>query len=200
MNHNVKLVKITSRNVLNVQESEPQPHPVHVHIITSNKPITLVKNVNISVETVPKKPINVLLAQPNPSDLNSHVDVTTVTLITEKPSVLNVPTNVLDVLKEPTTVSNVPPQESKPQLVIAQLECMMTELENAKNVLTDVDLVKVKLKTVPFVTVTELPNHLAIVHPDSSTLKTTKIVSNVPTDVKLVPLVEPVKLVTPQDY
>lgn len=107
--------------------------------------------------------------------------------------------NVSDVLDQLTTVLIVNGQEKMLHTVNAHPDLSMMEPVNAKSVLINVKLVKKKLKTVSFVLPTELTLQTVTVKLLSSILLENQNVSDVLINVTLVPHVDLVPLVTPQE-
>jgi hypothetical protein len=182
--HNVLLVKPPFLTVLSVLESESIPQFVTVQTITMM--METVNNVITGVETVLNTPVTVPLVQKTLTDLNLHVNVTTVSSMPVLLNVKFVDHNVMVVNIMKTTVLNVSGQETVLQFVTVQKEPSMKDLVNVNHVHTNVKNVTTKLNNVTFVPLTESMLQTVTVKPDSMMNKVLKNVKDVLIDVTLV--------------
>lgn len=183
VNHSAQNVKKQLNIVLNVLELELINHNVSAQPITTVTRNMNASNVNTGAEIVNKRKITAQPAQLNLTDQNFHVNATMDTLIVGLLFVENVPSNVTVVSKKPTTVSNVPESESKPQAVTVHPATSTTDPVNAKNVLTNVKIVPKMPKTALVVLLIELMYQNVLVKQDFSMKLNNLNVLNVQTDV-----------------
>jgi hypothetical protein len=167
---NVLTVKSTLANVLNVLKTECQIlHLAHVMMDGMN-PMENVKNVLSDVKNVPFKlkiVILVLLTESLPQLVDVHLDIMMITHLLNAHYVNTLVSLVLHMMYVP----NVNLVEFKFQTVNVQLDNGMMVLLNVKYVHSNVQPVKMMLKTVTLVPVTELMLHFVIVHLVKVTMK-----------------------------
>jgi hypothetical protein len=182
--HNVVLVNNLNLTVPVALVSELKLQSVTVHLTTMK--METVNNVTTGVETVLKALGTVPLVQKTPTDLNSHVTVTTDSLITLMLNVNLADHNVMVVKLTKTTVLNVSGQDKTLQSVTVQKEPSMKDPVNVNHVHTNVTPVPTNLNNVTSVLLTESMLQTVTVHQVSMMKKVLKNVKDVLTDVTLV--------------
>jgi hypothetical protein len=183
------LLVIIAINVLLVLDKESTHQAVLVQLDITLMTTETVNLVDINVTIVPTVKMTVLnvpitLTEP----LLQNVNVKKVITTKESKNVVNVTLNVIPVPAHPPTVKNVNPQESMLQIVFAQKELMMPDL-NVYHVATDV----INVTTMPLIAqplmivlVTESTHQLVLALLDITMTVLTQLVKNVPVIVLLV--------------